>query len=118
MNFDPNEIIEIPSHEHKINDNLRLCEWISVKDKLPKDGQQVLIYHKKNNIINIDGTPDKYDCANFCKGEIRPNGPWRCHDVGHGNNELPYGWHNNPMQYFGQDVDYWMELPSPPKENK
>lgn len=93
-------------------------EWISVKDRLPEHGQQCLIYRKQVNIIGMDGKPERFDCANFYKGEIKPNGPWSFCDVGFGNNQYPWAWKNGAMQYDSQDVDYWMPLPPPPESKE
>ena len=31
-------------------------------------------YHNYHNIIEMNGQPERYDCATFYKGEIKPNG--------------------------------------------
>lgn len=86
-------------------------KWNKVEDILPKHGQKVFVRHKNNNIINIDGSVDCYDCVTFYKGEHKTNGPWSFYDSGFGNNKLPYAWKNGPMIYFGQDISHWMAIP-------
>jgi Protein of unknown function (DUF551) len=89
--------------------------WINVFEKLPNDGEQVLIYHNFKNIIKKDGTPERFDCATFHKGEIKTNN-WGFCDVGFSNNKYPWAWRNGAMTYESQYVSYWMPLPEAPCE--
>lgn len=114
-------------------------EWISVEDKLPNDGEQVIVY------LGNYGQPNKFDIVKFNKGisleergrmesgelpikttmlvNFRNGVPkyteYPRYDVygsedEHGNNKKPYCWSNPPMNYFGQYVTHWMPLPKEP----
>ena len=95
-------------------------QLISTKDKLPQDNQTVLIHLTKTNWGN---NPDWYwVTATFRKGlslADRANLPnsderKRTYSFGdeYGNNTVPYEWSGHgPCNYFGQEVDYWCELP-------
>lgn len=65
-------------------------EWISVKDRLPEDGQEILIY------VTVPG-----------------NMPIQVATCIDGDGEL---WLDSGYS-FGDDVTHWMELPEPPKVN-
>ena len=64
-------------------------EWISVKDKLPEIGQEVLVIDTNMN----------YHIANFNPGKTT-HYYWDCDEYG----------------LRKQDVNYWIELPKPPKK--
>ena len=107
--------------------------WISVNDKLPQDGQYVLVHMSLTNWG--DDEEVYYKVVKFRKGislETRsqmkcgqiddPVYPfyggnssqrskvWCSEDEG-GNNQRPYCWkEHGPGNYFGQDVDYWMPI--------
>ena len=86
--------------------------WISVNDRLPNDGDEVLIY-----------TGYKYDIVSFNKGislnEREKDSSHRSKLIKpedeYGNNKRPYNWTNSPVQYFGQEITHWMPLPESPK---
>jgi hypothetical protein len=63
--------------------------WISVKDKLPKENEHVIVFD------NTEG---------ICRGYIR-YGSWQ---------HYPIGSYAGDGCLF--DVTHWMPLPSPPKE--
>ena len=93
-------------------------EWISVKDRLPDDGETVLIYDG-----NAFQWSPSVNSAIFRRGktkeELKANG-YRsiagCDEDG--NNKKPYAWYcpHSHMSWFGQYVTHWMPLPEPPKE--
>lgn len=97
-------------------------DWISVQDRLPMNGQRVLVY---------DGGATQWNptvsAAVFVKGrtheeimvEYRDTGRlWYTFGDEEGNNKKPYGWRGDAhMQWFGQQVTHWMPLPKPPKED-
>lgn len=66
-----------------------VAEWVSVKDRLPKDGQDVLAY------LN-DGEETRIAPCNYSNGV----------------------WFDSVMNcaVVLQDVTHWMPLPPPPKE--
>lgn len=92
-------------------------EWISVEDKLPENGQMVLIY---------DGNAYQWkptiSCAIFQKGktkeQLKEEGYKTMSGADeYGNNKKPYRWcsGNSPMNWHGQMVTHWMPLPETPK---
>jgi hypothetical protein len=69
-----------------------MSEWISVKDRLPVDGEYVLVYAK-------NGTRRyKIDSAIYCEEKKYH---WRFFDI---------------PNYFGKYITHWMPLPEPPKD--
>jgi hypothetical protein len=92
-------------------------EWISVDDRLPKDGERVLIY---------DGNAYQWcptvNAAIFVKGrtanELKADG-YKLISIADedGNNKKPYCWkcNHSHMKWFGQMVTHWMPLPELPK---
>lgn len=103
--------------KHLYESGYRKQEWISVDDRLPEDGQMVLIY---------DGRAYQWkptvNCAIFQKGktaaQLKEEG---CRVISfadeYGNNKKPYRWRAvlGPMVWFGQMVTHWMPLPELPK---
>lgn len=95
-------------------------QWISVEERLPENGQQVLIY---------DGNATQWKAsvhsARFVKGrthdeimvEYRDTGRlWHTFGDEEGNNKKPYAWRGDAhMQWFGQQVTHWMPPPEPPQ---
>jgi hypothetical protein len=112
--------------------------WIDVEDRLPNDGQFVLIH-----VGNYERS--QFDIVQFIRGlsvdereemkgsnhivTVSNRDPityktkyeyvkrwevFRAEDE-HGNNKKPYYWSHPPMQYFGQFVTHWMLLPETPK---
>lgn len=97
---------------------------INVKDRLPRNNQYVLAHITRDNWRDSDDPEgDRYfRVVKFKKGlseekrsALPSNHPrknsYRSEDVG-GNNQVPYGWDEfGPGSYFGQEVDFWFELP-------
>lgn len=79
----------------RLND---MSEWISVEDKLPKQGEQVLVACKSG----YTSTEWHYESAHY-DPEFRPKAPW----LDDGGNGILEGW---------PDVEYWrplLEQPNP-----
>ena len=71
-------------------------EWISVKDKMPSEGQTVLCYRK----IIVTG----WYCENYCPYEKKRKG-WHC------------DWSGIERHTFKTyPITHWMPLPEPPNE--
>lgn len=106
-------------------------EWISVKDKLPEEGEYVLVYAGGFQVARIEKGISLKERELMEKGEIENplEGGWSlstgytqhqrskvykaCDEQG--NNEVPYCWYANggPMRWFGQDVTHWIPLKEP-----
>ncbi len=100
----------------------------SVKDKLPEDRQYVLIHLTKGNWGDDDDPKGNryWKVAKFKKGisesdrdKLPIDHPkkltWSGEDEGF-NNRMPYNWQPfGPGSYFGQEVDFWCELPELPE---
>ena len=89
----------IPMWQNAIKDiqtqcNTQPVKWISVKDKLPNEGERVLIYAPK--------TQNKYYVATFyiLRDEIK----FAMNIYG-----MSYCW-------YAEDVTYWQPLPEPPED--
>lgn len=105
--------------------------WIPVSNRLPPEGKYVLIHLTKENWVDDtdhDGVYFKVaklehglsiaDRERMRSGDLPdPNNRsfhWSAADE-HANNERPYVWRTfGPGDYFGQEVDYWMEIPELP----
>ena len=75
----------------------------NVDELLPPNNTYVLIHLTKNNWGDSD--------------DIQNNRYWKVAKFilcdKEGNNELPYKWKEfGPSLYFGQEVDFWCELPN------
>lgn len=109
-------------------------EWISVEEKLPKEGCRVLIYNGDIEIAHIVFGISKETRQKMKNGEIDDpvHTGWNVADgyfevkrsdsYGQadedGNNKVPYCWkdsHTSRM-WFGQYVSHWAELIEPPKD--
>jgi hypothetical protein len=73
-----------------------ISQWISVKDRLPNDGERVLIYVPK--------TQNKYYVATFYT--LRDEIKFAMNIYG-----MSYCWYAN-------DVTHWQPLPEPPKDGE
>lgn len=69
-----------------------IVDWISTKERLPKAGQRVLIYHDYDGPVVEQAT--------------RSRGPWWNVEDG----IIKDGAHSNP------NVKWWRPMPKPPKE--
>lgn len=95
--------------------------WISVKDKLPVNGQAVLVCYCGGNWSSEHTLSDgetyrewKWQVAKFVLGrsaeEVANTGIIRSEDQ-YGNNLVPYIWDEfGPGQLFGQDVSHWCAI--------
>ncbi len=109
--------------------------WISVKDRLPEEGGEVLIYstHCQTHgiyVASISKGISEAEREKMRKGELPDPPSWGwCRADGwtatprskvykgcdeHGNNKVPYAWSHGPYNWNGQDVTHWMPLPKPP----
>ena len=139
MLSEENEVIEkLQAENEALKAKLIEDEWISVEDRLPPERKYVLIYVNKDNWISHSDPKGIYYCtATLCKGisiEEReamkrgdlPDKKYRGETLRsavftegdeYGNNTVPYCWVDTGSgNLFGQEVDYWMPLPEPPKE--
>lgn len=117
--------------------------WISVQDKLPANGDYVLIYagnyiqKQKYDVVRFETGISLEDREKMKNGEM-PSEPisgvilagdfdkpiysltprWNSYTSSdeQGNNKKPYSWSSPPMRYCGQDVTHWMPLPEIPKK--
>lgn len=90
-----------------------MIDWISIKDRLPKNAQRCIIWDKRCH-CSYDGTKETIEhiyIATFLLGEHKPYGPWRFCDTGYGNNEFPWAWEEGARKWHSQDVTHWAELP-------
>jgi hypothetical protein len=115
--------------------------WKHVSDEMPEEGRYVLVRLMKDNWGSKDqeGVYFKVCCLErgismaerrkMAAGELpdpteyywsgdpalrhesRRSNSYKSGDE-HGNNQMPYRWQAfGPDAYFGQEVDYWMEIP-------
>lgn len=95
---------------------------ISVNDRLPKDKTYVLVHVNRDNWIDRDDPKNVcFKVMKFVRGiskEERDTMPdcerkrWIRPEDEYGNNLKPYYWREfGPGSEFGQNVDYWMDLP-------
>lgn len=99
-------------------------EWINVNNELPPNNNYVLIHLNKCNWHDNDDPNNLryYKIAKFVRGitkEYRQKNNIaiiRGEDED-GNNLKPYRWIEfGPGSYFGQEVDFWMQIPPLKKE--
>ena len=115
-----------------------MSQWISVNERLPEENDCVLILmgslieiariekgisEEERRKMKSGELPDKEEFGYIPdrpiftvkrSDSIKPADQW-------GNNLVPYKWYarSGPMQWFGQYVSHWMELPElPPIETK
>lgn len=108
-------------------------EWISVEDRLPNEGEYVLIFTGSIHVAEIKKGISEEERKRMRNGEI--SDPkllmWTLSEGNHyvprsclysegdvdGNNTVPYCWRarSGSMRWLGQDVTHWMPLPEAPK---
>ena len=114
-----------------------MSQWISVKDRLPEEGEYVLILMGGQiEVARIEKGISEEERKKMKSGEIpdeeefgyipgqpvftvkRSDSIKACDQWG--NNQVPYIWYaqSGPMEWWGQYVSHWMKLPPPPKTNK
>jgi hypothetical protein len=91
--------------------------WISVEDSLPPSGKKVLIYLKDNNVSMAS---IRRGISKIERESLKESDPTRYRTYSfadeHDNNKVPYRWRGEgPMDYFGQEVLYWMPIPNKPE---
>lgn len=107
-------------------------QWISVKDKLPEEGEYVLILMGSEiEIARIEKGISQEEREKMKSGELpdteefgyipgrepflvrRSDAIKGCDQWG--NNSVPYKWYarSGPMEWWGQYVSHWMPLPEP-----
>ena len=88
-------------------------KWIDVNDKLPHDGQIVLVQTTMDNAYWADDKIDRHCVCQFRVGrtndEVRASGISKFADQD-GNNLVPYRWEYGIGSFFGQDVSYWAAI--------
>lgn len=85
-------------------------EWISVKDRLPENGEDVLVYHAEDFHITVG----YFEFAAYWFGDIEKYqvGGWKsCYYCG-GSSYVSFLTKN----YTTKIITHWMPLPVPPKE--
>lgn len=105
--------------------------WISCNDRLPEEGVRVLGWNGSYQIVKVEkgiteeqrekmkaGLMDDPVETGWCKSQgwfqIKRSESIKSADVW-GNNAVPYCWRTNDGEtIFGQNILYWMPLPSPP----
>jgi len=76
-------------------------KWISVKDRLPEDGQQVIIFiFVENGAVSERGTSSDYKDMKIAHHQ--PSNRWYSYDNG---------------MVSSHAVTHWMPLPEPPEQN-
>lgn len=89
-------------------------EWISVKDRLPEDGQWVLGHFPNEPWICDSPSFQKSAIVQFLRGDSNPTNIIKSADR-HGGNLVPYEWQTfGPSSFYGQEASHWMPLPTPP----
>lgn len=85
--------------------NMKLKErgWIDVNEQLPPEDKYVLVH------LNYNNWPDKADPEGVyfkvCKLQMC-NGMYK-----KPNNKRDFEWYDSGHFHFGQDVDFWMNIP-------
>ena len=79
--------------------------WIDVTDRLPQNRTYVLVRYTSGNWEDSD---DQNGCVIKVMKFIETG-----YDRHNPNNSKPYHWESfGPGSFFGQEVDYWMPIPT------
>lgn len=89
--------------------------WISTEDRLPRNNDYVLVHLIDKPWLDNDDIEGKrfFQVAKFLQGKTREElkGVITSSDQW-GNNLKPYCWSEfGPSTHWGQEVDFWMEIP-------
>jgi hypothetical protein len=88
--------------------------WIKCSEQLPPPNKYVLIIINKDNWFDENDQEHIYYRVAKLVMEPVDIPPYLIHDKG--NNKKPYFWKEfGNLCIFGQEVDYWMPLPSKPE---
>ena len=109
------------------------AEWISVEDRLPEEGEYVIVWVGSVQVARIEKGITDEERQKMKNGEVedrieygwsqstgfmplKRSNLYKACDV-HGNNRVPYCWKaiGGPMEWFGQNVTHWMPRPRPPR---
>lgn len=93
-----------------------MSNWIDVKQRLPSEGQLVLIETNRTNVYYCNEhdqeTLKRHHVAVFRQGKIPKPGERIYWPDKSDNNFKPYRWDGDgPCDWFGQDVVRWMPIP-------
>lgn len=100
-------------------------EWISTKERLPQEGKYVLGRHNRGTWVdNTDQENVNCVVVKMMRGislkerDALPDGHPRkmlyTRDDEHGNNLVPYSFHQFSLDhFFGQSITHWMPIPMP-----
>jgi len=88
-------------------------KWIDVNDKLPHDGQIVLVQTTLDNACWSYDKIDRHRVCQFCAGKtndgVTASGVSEFADQDD-NNLVPYRWDWRVGDFFGQDVSHWQAI--------
>ena len=109
-----NEEFETDDISHSLSD-----WWISCDEKLPENGQKVIIFTPMAQMSKINICIFKRGISAKEREELRLLGDVRGRTFDgadeHANNRKPYKWDvQGPGSYFGQEVTHWMPIPDSP----
>lgn len=105
-----------------------MSEWVSVNDRLPEDGQHVLVYDGMNNVCSGLGDNEygqiKIGDAVYYSGQVAWDDMVVNGQASRWDNDLSkyLSCNNKWDEWSGQGpceftkVTHWMSLPKPPKE--
>ena len=121
------------SYEKHLNEiESQVPRWIPVTERLPDEGEYVLIWVGNVQVARIEKGISKQERELMKEGAfpdpIEYGWTYSLRRIGRkrsdcyracdedGNNKVPYKWYANggPMAWFGQEVTHWMPLPKAP----
>jgi len=101
-------------------------QWISVDDRLPEEGKYVIAKHNRGTWSDSEDqenvntvvvklrkglSMEDREKMDDCNRKLT----YRCDDE-HGNNLVPYSWHQfGSDHFFGQSITQWMYIPKAPE---